>query len=408
MSDNYIDQEQQELQSQPNKNGNKSYYSWLIKFTFSALVVTTILFLGAFGLFKANVFPFNSANGTESSASQPNNDINITQTSTENSAEDSNVVQAVEQVSDAVVGVVKYQQTGPLSESGQSGTGSGVIYKKQDGSAYVVTNHHVIEGAQTIDVVLSGGKKVEGEVLGSDQLTDLAVLKIDGSNVSNVATFGSSEDLKVGETALAIGNPLGLEFAGSVTKGIISGLERTMPVDLNGDGQSDWETDVLQTDAAINPGNSGGALVNLSGEVIGINSMKIAQQEVEGLGFAIPSATAQPVIEDLEQSGEVTRPYMGIQTQDLSTISTRDLQESLKLPSDVQKGVIVAATQSNSPAEAAGLQKYDVIVKADGNDIGSLVELRKYLYEEKSVGDTLELTFYRDGQQQSTTLTLEK
>lgn len=390
-------------------NENRSYFNWLFRFTTSVLVVTVMLLLGAFGLFKANVFPFGTSQAQSNTNTVEQRDLNLTPTSTTNSAEDASVVEAVEQVSDAVVGVVNYQQSQLFSEdSNQAGTGSGVIYKKEDGSAYVVTNHHVIEGAKSIDVILSGGEKVQAEILGSDQLSDLAVLKIDGSSVTEVADFGSSKELKVGETAIAIGNPLGMEFAGSVTKGIISGLERTMPVDLNQDGQSDWETEVLQTDAAINPGNSGGALVNLSGEVIGINSMKIAKQEVEGIGFAIPTATAKPIIKDLEENGEVTRPYMGVQTRDLSTISTQQLQNTLKLPQEVQEGVIVAATQNGSPAQEAGLQKYDVIVQADGQDITSLVDLRKFIYEEKNVGDSMDITFYRNGEKQSTTLTLAK
>ncbi|WP_237458614.1 S1C family serine protease [Pontibacillus yanchengensis] len=404
-----MDEKQMVRTDEKRTNENRNYFNWLFRFTASALVVTVMLLLGAFALFKANVFPFGSSQAQSNPNTVEQSNLDLTQTSTMNSEEDASVVKAVETVSDAVVGVVNYQQSQLLSEeNSQAGTGSGVIYKKENESAYVVTNHHVIEGANSIDVILSGGEKVQAEVLGSDQLSDLAVLRIDGASVNEIADFGSSKELKVGETAIAIGNPLGMEFAGSVTKGIISGLERTMPVDLNQDGQSDWETEVLQTDAAINPGNSGGALVNLSGEVIGINSMKIAKQEVEGIGFAIPTATAKPIIEDLEQYGEVTRPYMGIQTRDLSTISTQQLQNTLKLPKEVQEGVIVAATQNGSPAQEAGLQKYDVIVQVDGQDISSLVDLRKFIYEEKTVGDSMDITFYRNGEKQTTALTLAK
>ncbi|WP_036817432.1 S1C family serine protease [Pontibacillus yanchengensis] len=388
------------------KQGSK----WVFRITTSLLAVAAILFLAAFSLNKANVFPFDSASSnvdkTNAEASGENKELDATQLSTSNSEEDAAVVEAVDKASGAVVGVKKYSQSQQMFEKSQAGTGSGVIYKKENGSAYVVTNNHVIENAASIEVILSGGKKVEAELVGRDPFTDLAVLKMDGKNVENVAEFGSSKDLKVGETAIAIGNPLGMKFAGSVTKGIVSGLDRSMPVDINKDGKVDWQTDVLQTDAAINPGNSGGALINLSGEVIGINSMKIAKEEVEGLGFSIPTSTAKPIIKDLEEDGEVTRPFMGVSTRDLSSISARNQQEALNLPKDEDAGVVVAATKADSPADQAGLEKYDVITKADGNEIASLVELRKYIYENKEVGQDMKLTFYRDGQQQTTTLTL--
>ncbi|KGX87222.1 S1C family serine protease [Pontibacillus litoralis] len=391
--------------SETNSRVKRNYFHWLLRFTISALVVTVIVFLVTYVFFKADIFPFQNAESTsEVSENAGNNET--TQIAQVTTQEDKAVVNAVEKVSDAVVGVVNYKPSQFLLEPTQSGTGSGVIYKKERDAAYIVTNHHVIDGAQTLEVILNNGDKVEAQLLGSDPLTDLAVLQIDGSKVKSVASFGSSENLKVGETVLTIGNPLGMEFAGSVTQGIISGVERTIPVDLNQDGVSDYETDVLQTDAAINPGNSGGALVNLNGEVIGINSMKIAQQEVEGLGFAIPSSTAKPIVKDLEENGEITRPYLGIQSRDLSTISIRDLQQTLKLPEDVQQGVLVVSSQASSPAQKAGLKPYDVIVKVDDHDITSVVDLRKYLYEEKSVGDEAEVTYYRDGKKQKTTITL--
>ncbi|KGX84111.1 S1C family serine protease [Pontibacillus marinus] len=392
----FEEQEQTENKQQDDK---KSYFGWLFKFTTSALIATVLLVAGTLTVFNYN----ESAESTPKKVNATTEDNTIDPT-----ASNSSVVQAVEKASDAVVGVVKYAQSSLLSENSKAGTGSGVIYKKEDGEAYVVTNHHVIENAQSLEVILSSGDKVKAELLGSDPLTDLAVLKISADKVKQVAQFGSSEDLKVGETAIAIGNPLGMKFAGSVTKGIISGKERTMPVDLNKDGNVDWKTDVLQTDAAINPGNSGGALVNIQGEVIGINSMKIAKEQVEGLGFAIPTSTALPVIEDLEKEGEVTRPYMGIQTRDLSSISNHHLQNTLKLPKDIQSGVLVGGVQQGTPAAEAGLQKYDAIVQVDGQKVKSLVDLRKYLYEEKSVGDSIEIQFYRDGQKQSTTLKLAK
>ncbi|WP_347836594.1 S1C family serine protease [Gracilibacillus sp. JCM 18860] len=220
--------------------------------------------------------------------------------------------------------------------------------------------------------------------------------------------LGSSGELTVGgETAIAIGNPLGTEFAGSVTRGgIISGLERAVDVDLNQDGSPDWTTQVIQTDAAINPGNSGGALINSDGEVIGINSMKIALDAVEGIGFAIPIDDAKPVIEQLETDGEVTRPFIGISAVDLNTVPEQHKQGTLNLDEDVENGVVLAKVQVGSPAEEAGLQKYDVITKINDKEITSMLELKTYLYNNTNIGDEINITYYRDGKKDTTTLKL--
>src|SRR5699024_3188363 len=217
-------------------------------------------------------------------------------------------------VSPAVVGVVNIQEQFNLwqqSESGEQGTGSGVIYIIEGDKAYIVTNHHVIQGANQVEISLGTEKTVEATLLGSDLYTDLAVIEMDASHADKSIELGNSENVKVGEPASAIGNPLGLNLAGSVTQGIISGTQRAIPQDFNNDGRADWQAEVIQTDAAINPGNSGGALLNLQGQLIGINSMKIAQSAVEGIGFAIPIDDAIPIINELEQSGEITRPFLG-------------------------------------------------------------------------------------------------
>ncbi|WP_227936923.1 S1C family serine protease [Alkalihalobacillus deserti] len=309
----------------------------------------------------------------------------------------SDVTQAVDKVSDAVVGVINMQQSSLFSQEGNEGTGSGVIYKKSGDRAYVVTNHHVIDRANEIEVSLSDGTRIPAKLLGSDVITDLAVLEIDGSDIEVVADFGGSDLLRVGEPALAIGNPLGLRFSSTVTQGIISATERSIPVDLTGNGQIDWYAEVIQTDAAINPGNSGGALVNIEGQVIGINSMKIAQSSVEGIGFAIPTEIAIPVIEDLESIGEVRRPQMGIGIRSLSEIPSAYWQETLKLPEDIKGGVVITSVSPTSPADRAGLQDYDVIVEIDGQEINDGHDLRKYLYTELKIGDEIDVTIYRNG-----------
>ncbi|USK36416.1 S1C family serine protease [Bacillus sp. F19] len=315
------------------------------------------------------------------------------------------VTQAVDKVSKAVVGVVNIQEAGFWNEKGEAGTGSGVIYKKEGGNAFVVTNYHVIAGATQVELSLSDGTRVPAEVLGSDELMDLAVLRTESKQVEQVAEFANSDNVKPGEPVIAIGNPLGLQFSGSVTQGIISGTERAIPVDSNNDGEVDWNAEVLQTDAAINPGNSGGALVNIDGKLIGINSMKIAQSAVEGIGLAIPINLAVPIIDDLETYGEVRRPFLGIGMRSLNEVSSYHWEETLKLPEKVRSGVVVMSVNPVSPAGQAGLKELDVITEFDGQEVKDIIDLRKQLYK-KAVGESVKLTFYREGKEQSVKLKL--
>ncbi|KPB04495.1 S1C family serine protease [Bacillus sp. CHD6a] len=325
----------------------------------------------------------------------------------------SGVTEAVDNVAEAVVGVINLQNASfwndteaETDEEGEAGTGSGVIYKKENGRAYVVTNYHVIEGATQVELSLIDGTRVPAEVLGEDPLTDLAVLSMADEMVTKVADFGNSDSVRTGEPVIAIGNPLGLQFSGSVTQGIISGTDRSIPVDVNRDGTPDWHADVMQTDAAINPGNSGGALINIQGKVIGINSMKIAQSAVEGIGLAIPVNSAIPIIKDLEQYGQVKRPYFGVSIGSLSDVSSYHWQQTLKLPKEVSAGVYITGVAPGSPAALAGLQEYDVIVELDGEQVRDVIELRKHLYNEKQVGDEMDVTFYRGQEQKTTTVNL--
>ena len=236
--------------------------------------------------------------------------------------------------------------------------------------------------------------------------SDLAVLRMDSAEVDTIVEMGSSENLKVGEPAIAIGNPLGHMFSGSVTLGVISGTQRTIPVDFDMDGRADWQAEVIQTDAAINPGNSGGALINIDGQLIGINSMKINQTAVEGIGFAIPIDTAQPLIKELEETGEVVRPYLGVEIYSLDEVPQTEWQRSLKLPEEVEGGIYIWSIEPFSPADEAGLKRLDVITALDGEEIMGTIDLRKVLYQEKEIGDELSVTFYRDGKKQETTIKL--
>ncbi|WP_100332664.1 S1C family serine protease [Bacillus xiapuensis] len=318
------------------------------------------------------------------------------------------VTKAVNKAKNTVVGITNIQ-SGSFweGEAAQpAGTGSGVIYKKTGDKAYIVTNYHVVEGAQQLEVSLADGTKIPAKVRGGDMWTDLAVVEVDSSKITDVAEFGDSDALKAGEPVIAIGNPLGLEFSGSVTQGVISGLERAVPVDINKDGMVDWQAEVLQTDAAINPGNSGGALVNISGQVIGINSMKIAEQSIEGIGLSIPINYAEPIIGNLEKYGKVKRPAMGVTLRNVNEIPAYHQQETLKLPANVKDGAMIEAVMPGTPASKAGLQELDVIVQLDNEKITDILALRKYMYTHKKIGDKVEVIFYRDGQKQKTTMTL--
>ncbi|WP_052749818.1 trypsin-like peptidase domain-containing protein [Salinicoccus halodurans] len=323
---------------------------------------------------------------------------------------------AIQKAKQSVVSVINLQKAGQFmpgmtenseAEPEEAGTGSGVIYKLTDDKAYIVTNNHVVEGAEELQVNLESGEQLSASIVGADVWTDLAVLEVDRGEIDSAIEFANSDELLVGETAIAIGSPLGEAFSGSVSRGIVSGLDRSVPVDIDGDGNYDWEANVIQTDAAINPGNSGGALVNASGNLIGINSMKISMPTVEGIGFAIPSNEVKEIVTQLEENGEVTRPYLGIQLQDLYTVPAEILVGEMNLPEDVTEGVIVSNVQEGTPAADAGLQQYDVIVSLDGEAIPNMLELRKYLYYEKEKGEEMTIEYYRNGELQETTVTLE-
>ncbi|WP_407271981.1 trypsin-like peptidase domain-containing protein [Radiobacillus sp. PE A8.2] len=394
--------QQRTNQKQPKRNGVLGHIISGVTGGLSVAIAGTVLFTtGVIPLEQLGSTPEVNQSGITSPEATPTSSIVRTV-----NMGDTDLSGAIENVSEAVVGVANIQQASLWTESQDAGTGSGVIYKKENGKAYVVTNNHVVEGAGALEVILASGERVEAQLLGADQLTDLAVLEIDASKVTQVATLGTSDNLIIGETAIAIGNPLGTDFAGSVTKGIISGLERSVDIDLNSDGVSDWTTEVIQTDAAINPGNSGGALIDANGEVIGINSMKVALQAVEGIGFAIPIDAAKPIIEQLETNGSVSRPFMGITAVGLDTVPTRNKQQTLQLSEDVTEGIVIAQVQPNTPADQAGIEQYDVVTEVDGQPISSMMDLKKYLYNDTKIGDSIEITFYRDGTQQTTTLTL--
>lgn len=346
---------------------------------------------------------------------------------------ETNTTQAIERVAPAVVSVINQQrpqasdtldlndlfgfgQNLPSQEENTeddlvtAGEGSGVIYKKDKDKAYVVTNNHVVAGSEALQVMLPDHTTVTGTLLGTDVYTDLAVIEIPAEHISEVAEFGDSNYLKIGEPALAIGSPLGSEYANSVTQGIISALDRTIVSTEQG---QTTQINAIQTDAAINPGNSGGPLVNLAGQVIGINSIKIAQASnmiaVEGMGFAIPSNDVVHIINQLEANGVVARPYLGVSMIDLAQIPAVQREKVLELPEDVSEGVLLGEVQPASPADKAGLKKYDTIVAIDDTPITSTTDLQAILYQ-KNVGEQITVTYFRGDQeaQAQVDLTVDK
>ena len=372
------------------------------------LVILISFFSGVLGTFTTLQLSQKHNSGTTTTTT-----VSKTAVKNENST-----TQAVDKVKDAVVSVITYSSNSQNSLLGPDETdtdtnaeqvyseGSGVIYKKEGDTAYLVTNTHVINGAKKVDIRLADGTKVPGEIVGSDTYSDIAVVKIAADKVTTVAEFGDSSQLTVGETAIAIGSPLGSEYANTVTQGIVSSLNRNVSLKSE-DGQA-ISTNAIQTDTAINPGNSGGPLINIQGQVIGITSSKIASNggtSVEGLGFAIPANDVINIIKQLEKDGKVTRPALGIHMVNLSNLSTTDLQK-LKLPGNVTSGVAVRSVQKNMPANGH-LQQYDVITKIDDKAISSTTELQSALYSH-SIGDSMTVTFYRDGKEETTTIKLDK
>ena len=338
-----------------------------------------------------------TANVTENSSTTPN----FVQTSANAQTSLSDMV---EYASKGIVGVSNLKNNGNRfagsSELSEFGTGSGVIYKIEGEDAYIVTNNHVIEGAGKIEVTLHSGEKETAELIGSDALTDLAVLKINGKHVDTALEFGDSEKMRAGDPVVAIGNPLSLDFSGTVTQGIISAPSRSIDVKTTA---GNWEMDVLQTDAAINPGNSGGALLSTDGKVIGINSLKIAENGVEGLGFAIPSNDVVPLLEEMMKNGKIERPYIGVGLADLADVPPTYVQH---LPQEVKGGVMIMSVDPTSAAGKAGLKEQDVITAINGTDINNAMELRKFLYSELSIGDKATLTIYTGSEKRSVELSL--
>ena len=285
-------------------------------------------------------------------------------------------------------------------------TGTGFIYKKSNGLAYIMTNNHVIADADSAQIEFNDNdKKIDAKIVGGDKYADIAVLTIADSDDYKTVEIGDNEVLKLGDTIFTVGTPMGTNYKGTVTKGILSGKDRMVEVNVSSN-TTDYYMKVIQIDAAVNPGNSGGPLCDVSGNVIGVISLKIVEDTVEGMGFAIPIEDALNYANLIEQGGTISRPYVGISMVDLSE-EYYLWQNRITIPEGVEEGIAVVSVEKNSPAERAGLKKGDIIVSLGEEKTGSLAEFRYELYKHE-VGEKVEITYYRNDKLDKTTITLGK
>ncbi|KAB2481143.1 S1C family serine protease [Staphylococcus sp. CH99b_3] len=284
-------------------------------------------------------------------------------------------------------------------EAGQENElGSGVVYKKVDDSIFIITNAHVVGDKEQQKITYGDDNETIGKVIGTDKWSDIAVVKAKIKKQSDIKAIkhGDSQKLVLGEPIIAVGNPLGVDFKGSISSGIISGLNRHVPVDIDKDDNYDVLMDAFQIDAPVNPGNSGGGIIDRDGKLVGIASLKISMDNVEGIAFAIPVNTALSTAQELEKKGEVKYPNTGVKIIDTAELND-DAKASLQLPEDIDNGVVIGEVQENSLAEKSGLQKDDVIVELDGKELEDKLRYRQIIFSHKDDLDTLPLKIYRDG-----------
>ena len=314
--------------------------------------------------------------------------------------DESGISEAVSKVYDGVLMIRNYQNNEVAA------TGTGFVYKIEGDYAYVMTNQHVVEGANKITLITSNDEEIEGEVLGGDSYVDIAVIKIKKTDGLVALQLGNSENAKLGDLVFTVGSPLGYEYRGSVSTGHLAGKDRLVSVSTDSNtSSSDLVMKVLQTDAAINPGNSGGPLMNTNGEVIGVISMKLVQTEVEGMGFAIPIEYINSKIETLERGEEIEWPVLGVSMLNVSD-AKNSYRYNFDIPDDIDDGVVIAGIESGSSAADSDLSEGDIVTAIDGEEVSDSAYLRYELYKH-SIGDTIEITYIRDGNEHTTNVTLK-
>lgn len=315
-----------------------------------------------------------------------------------NITENETIKSAIDKVYDAVVVIETYDDY-----NNQAGAGTGFVYKIDDKYGYIITNHHVISGAKKIQVTNIANIEIEAKVLGSDEYSDIAVLAVNKDFVSKKVEFGDSTKSELGDTLFTVGSPLGKKYLGTVTKGILSGKDRQVEVQLT---NGSFIMEVLQTDSAINPGNSGGPLLNVNGEVIGVTSMKLVQDEIEGMGFAIPIELVTSILSDLEQGKAIERPLFGAQLFDVDK-SYYLRNYNIELDTNLTSGTILMKIENDSPAQKAGLQAGDVVVKVDGKKVDNTAHFRYLLYKHH-IGDKIKVVYNRRGKEKEISIALDK
>lgn len=314
--------------------------------------------------------------------------------------EETLIEEAIEKVYDSVVVIETIRGNQVIA------SGTGFVYKVDEKHGYIMTNYHVVSEAKKVEVMFVNGDRVEGKVLGGDVYADIAVLSVDRKLVTTIAELGTATSLKLGSTVFAIGAPIGAEYGGTVTRGVISGKDRLVATSLGGSAGNDWLMRVIQTDAAINPGNSGGPLVNVAGQVIGINSLKLVDAKIEGIGFAIPIDDAKRYVLSLEKGEAINRPFLGVQLLDL-TETFALFYSNISISDDVKFGAVVQDVVTDSGAAKAKLKKGDVIFKINDKDIKNKAELKYELYNYE-VGEKIKITYYRDNKINTVDVVLTK
>ncbi|HDF7531137.1 TPA: trypsin-like peptidase domain-containing protein [Staphylococcus aureus] len=295
----------------------------------------------------------------------------------------------------------------PKDKASQDEVGSGVVYKKSGGTLYIVTNAHVVGDKENQKITFSNNKSVVGKVLGKDKWSDLAVVKATSSDSSvKEIAIGDSNNLVLGEPILVVGNPLGVDFKGTVTEGIISGLNRNVPIDFDKDNKYDMLMKAFQIDASVNPGNSGGAVVNREGKLIGVVAAKISMPNVENMSFAIPVNEVQKIVKGLETKGKIDYPDVGVKMKNIASLNSFERQ-AVKLPGKVKNGVVVDQVDNNGLADQSGLKKGDVITELDGKLLEDDLRFRQIIFSHKDDLKSITAKIYRDGKEKEINIKLK-
>lgn len=358
-------------------------------FTSKAFLCICTFFLGIFVMYITSL----TNKGTTLIQKVTNENIKTTTLE-----EESDLKKAINNVYESTIYIEVSSNRGVIS------SGSGFVYKEDDKYGYILTNYHVIDGGSKFNVTFTDGSDSDAELISGDEYYDIAVLKVSKDKIKSVSTIGNSSNLELGDTVFTVGAPLGKEYMGTITKGIVSGINRMVSVEL---GSGNYLMEVIQTDAPINSGNSGGPICNIRGEVVGITSSKLSGTGIEGIGFAIPINSVMDVIENIETGKEIVRPYLGVQLVDLTNTFALQYYYGIKIGSDVEFGAVLSYVEEKKPADKAGLKAGDVIVEIDGEKVDDVSHFKYVLYKHK-VGDTVKIKYYRENKLLETTIVLSE